>query len=42
MLYSEGHSYEEISQLTNVKLGTVRSRLHYARRRAKKLLAGLE
>lgn len=42
VLYSEGHSYEEISQLTNVKLGTVRSRLHYARRRAKKLLAGLE
>lgn len=42
MLYSEGHSYEQIAQLTNVKLGTVRSRLHYARRRAKKLLAGLE
>lgn len=42
LLYSEGHSYEEIAQLTNVKIGTVQSRLHYARRRAKKLLAGLE
>lgn len=42
VLYSEGHSYEEIARLTNTKLGTVRSRLHYARRRAKELLSGIE
>lgn len=42
MLYSQGYSYEEIARLTNTKLGTVRSRLHYARRRAKGLLSGLE
>ncbi len=42
VLYSEGHSYEDIARLTNTKLGTVRSRLHYARRRAKKILSGIE
>jgi len=42
VLYSEGHSYEDIARLTNTKLGTVRSRLHYARRRAKKLLSSIE
>lgn len=42
VLYSEGHSYEEIARLTSTKLGTVRSRLHYARRRAKGLLSGIE
>jgi RNA polymerase sigma factor (sigma-70 family) len=42
VLYSGGHSYEEIARLTNTKLGTVRSRLHYARRRAKGLLSGIE
>jgi DNA-directed RNA polymerase specialized sigma24 family protein len=42
VLYSEGNSYEEIARLTNTKLGTVRSRLHYARRRAKGLLSGIE
>lgn len=42
VLYCEGYSYEEIARLTNTKLGTVRSRLHYARRRAKTLLVGIE
>lgn len=42
VLYSQGYSYEEIARLTNTKLGTVRSRLHYARRRAKELLSGIE
>lgn len=38
VLYSEGWSYEEISRLTGANVGTVRSRLHYARRRARNLL----
>lgn len=41
VLYSEGHSYEEIARLTNAKLGTVRSRLHYARRQARRLLSDI-
>jgi len=41
LLYSEGYSYEEIGQLTKTKIGTVRSRLHYARRRARKLWADM-
>jgi|SRR5579885_1395709 len=41
LLYASGKSYEEIADATGAKVGTVRSRLHYARRRAKKLLAGL-
>lgn len=39
ILYSEGFSYLEIAELTGSNVGTVRSRLHYARRRAKELLA---
>jgi len=30
--YVDGLSYEEIAEITRTKLGTVRSRLHYARR----------
>jgi RNA polymerase sigma factor (sigma-70 family) len=41
LLHSEGYSYREIAQLTNVNIGTVRSRLHYARRRAKSLLGDM-
>jgi len=41
VLYAEGYSYEEISQFTCVPIGTVRSRLHYARRRAKDILFDL-
>lgn len=38
VLHSEGYSYQEIADLTNTNIGTVRSRLHYARKRAKGLL----
>ncbi len=41
VLYSEGMSYREIAWLTNTNIGTVRSRLHYARRRAKGLLGDM-
>ena len=34
----EGLSYEEIAHVTGIKLGTVRSRLFYARRRLKEIL----
>jgi len=32
LCYVDGLSYEEIAEITRVKLGTVRSRLHYAKR----------
>lgn len=38
VLYSEGYSYNDIARLTNTNIGTVRSRLYYARKRAKDLL----
>lgn len=41
VLYSQGYSYQEISRLTNTNIGTVRSRLYYARRRAKGLLGDM-
>jgi RNA polymerase sigma-70 factor, ECF subfamily len=41
VLYLEGYTYEEISRLTQAPIGTVRSRLHYARRRAKDVLMDL-
>jgi len=41
VLYSEGYSYKEIARLTNTNIGTVRSRLYYARRRARTLLGDL-
>lgn len=41
VLYAEGYTYEEISRLTQTPIGTVRSRLHYARRRAKDMLMDL-
>ena len=41
VLYSEGYSYQDIARLTNTNIGTVRSRLHYARRRAKSLLGNM-
>jgi RNA polymerase sigma-70 factor (ECF subfamily) len=41
VLYSEGYSYQEIARLTNTNIGTVRSRLHYARRRAQDLLGDM-
>lgn len=41
VLYAEGHSYEEISALMKTSIGTVRSRLHYARKRARALLGDM-
>ncbi len=41
ILFSEGYSYLEIAEMTNVKIGTVRSRLYYARHRARQLLKDL-
>lgn len=41
VLYSEGHSYAAIAAMTGTNIGTVRSRLHYARKRAKDLLGDI-
>ena len=41
VLHTEGYSYKEIAKLTGTNIGTVRSRLFYARRRAKELIADL-
>lgn len=41
VLYLEGHSYDEIAALTGMRKGTVRSRLHYARRQARSILSDL-
>lgn len=41
VLHIEGYSAKEIALLTGTKGGTVRSRLFYARRRAKELLSDL-
>src|SRR5262249_32507942 len=38
MLVADGYSYDEIAALTGVKIGTVRSRLHHARKKAQSLL----
>ncbi len=37
LLYASGCSYKQIASATGAKVGTVRSRLHYARKRAKEL-----
>lgn len=37
-LYTEGYKYEEISEALSLPLGTVKSRIHYARRRLQELL----
>ena len=41
ILQSEGRSYEEIAEITKANIGTVRSRIYYARKRARSLLAEL-
>lgn len=38
LLWADGMSYEEIAAATDANIGTVRSRLHYARKRARCLL----
>jgi RNA polymerase sigma-70 factor (ECF subfamily) len=39
LLYMYGYGYDEIAAMTKVSIGTVKSRLHYGRKRAKELLA---
>jgi RNA polymerase sigma factor (sigma-70 family) len=38
LLYASGRSYEDIAAITGAKVGTVRSRLHYARLRAREIM----
>lgn len=38
VLYASGLTYGEIAERTRTKIGTVRSRIHYARKRAQELL----
>jgi RNA polymerase sigma factor (sigma-70 family) len=40
-LFAYGLNYFEIAKITNAEVGTVRSRLHYARKKARVLLADL-
>jgi len=42
LLFSEGYSYQEIADTTETGIGTVRSRLYYARKKAKELLINKE
>ncbi len=42
VLHVEGYSYEEIAAMTKVNIGTVRSRLFYARRKARHLLRDMQ
>ena len=39
VLHLEGHNYSEIAELTGASVGTVRSRIHYARKHAQSQLA---
>ncbi len=41
VLYADGLTYEEIAARTRTKIGTVRSRIHYARKQARLLLGDL-
>ena len=38
LLYAEGYDYGEIARATGVRTGTVKSRIHYARKRLKRML----
>jgi RNA polymerase sigma-70 factor, ECF subfamily len=40
--FVEDFSLEEIAQITETQLGTVKSRMHYAKRALRKLLEGIE
>jgi len=42
VLFAAGYAYEEIAEMTGAKCGTVRSRLHYARKQAQELLKAKE
>jgi len=42
MFYFEGYSYEEIAQKFEIPLGTVKSRIHHARKKLKKSLNHLK
>lgn len=37
-LYDMGHTYKEISEITGLKIGTVASRLHYAKKLAEEIM----
>lgn len=37
-LYADGYSYSEIAEKMSIKIGTVRSRIHYAKVKAKTML----
>jgi len=41
VLYADGLTYEQIAERTRTKIGTVRSRIHYARKRARLLMGDL-
>lgn len=41
MYYFDGYSYEEISTMFQVPLGTIKSRIHHARKKLKKSLQAL-
>lgn len=38
LLYANGLTYQEIAHMVGLKVGTVRSRVHYARKKAHKLI----
>ena len=39
VMHANGYSYEEIANATNANIGTVRSRIHYGRKRARELVS---
>lgn len=40
MMYFEGYQYDEIAEIINVPIGTIKSRIFYARKFLKSVLAG--
>ncbi|MBQ8736118.1 MAG: hypothetical protein IJY75_09165 [Bacteroidaceae bacterium] len=38
MLYADGYKYQEIAENLGISIGTVKSRIHSARQRLKKML----
>lgn len=38
MMHANGYTYEEIASATNANIGTVRSRIHYGRKRAREIV----